>query len=385
MGHPHRPKEIVFGGKSQHFRIPALLYVDKWKKFLAFAERRTCCNKDESAKNLVMRTGTRQSDGEVKWSPIKDLMKATKDKYRTMNPCPVFETDTRTLFLFFICIKDKIKEGDLEPGQTCLCFVSTTDGGETWSNLKDVTDDLVVADKKLSEYKTFAVGPGHGLEVRTSDFTRLLIPAYVKISNEESHSLVLYSDNGGESWQAGQQLSKKTCECQVAKIQGGELYCNARNDGCYRIEALSYNTEASFIILPSPSLKETPHGCQGSVLSFPDPNSSNMWLFFSHPTEGPKSCCESKWTRRDLGIYLRKSLQGPWSKPFIIHPGISGYSDLAQCEEEHRFACLLECGKFCQLKIVFKEFTLGEVLNPGQVVSGSSCSPCCICGSCCLL
>ncbi|XP_062398000.1 sialidase-3-like [Sardina pilchardus] len=358
MGYSHDSEEIIFGDKTNYFRIPALLYIGEWNKFLAFAEKRTGGNNDEYAENLVMRTGTRDSDKKVKWSPVEDLRQASKHGYRTMNPCPVFETATGKLFLFFICIKGKKKEGHLKAGETRLCFVTTTDVSKPWNDLKDVTDDIEVDGKKLSEYQTFAVGPGHGLEVKTSGHgTRLLIPAYVK-SGKGSHSLVFYSDNGGESWQAGEHLSEETGECQVAEIQGSELYCNARTlrSEKYRIERLSSDTGARFTKLLERSLPETPHGCEGSVLGFPAPDSSNTWLLFSHPQSGSKNpIC---WKRFDLSIYLRESLKGSWGKPVIIHPGNSGYSDLTQCEEEHHFACLMECGETKRPRIVFKEFTL---------------------------
>ncbi|XP_041922079.1 sialidase-4-like [Alosa sapidissima] len=391
---PHDAEDIVFKHEKDHFRIPALLYIEKWKKYLAFAERRTS-TADHHARRLVMSTGTRDTDGKVKWSSITNLEKATKAGYRSMSPCPVFETNTGTLFLFFICIEGSISENSLKPEQTCLCYVTTQDehlGDESWSKLKDVTDDIVFADnKKLSEYQTFAVGPGHGIEVGvgTSNDTRLLIPAYVKMSKDECHALVFYSDDGGEHWQAGNQLFDKSGECQVAQVRGVEdtelfLYCNActlggENEEVPRLEALSDDTGASFTKLQSLSLKETPHGCQGSVLGFPATglDSPNTWLLFSHPTKG------LGWTRRDLGIYLRMSLQDggnrdcrPWGEPFIIHPGKSGYSDLAQCEKKDRFACLMECGEADPLQIVFKEFALSEILS-------SPDSQCCVCGSSC--
>ncbi|XP_062375649.1 sialidase-3-like isoform X2 [Sardina pilchardus] len=380
MGHTHDPEEIVFGDSQNNYRIPALLYIEKWKKFLAFAESRTS-PADQDAKDLVMRTGTRDTVG-VKWSSMKVLTKATKDNYRTMNPCPVFETSSETLFLFFICIEGHTAEISLQPCQTRLCYITTQDehlGDDSWRELKDLTDDIIVVEKennkKLSEYKTFAVGPGHGVEakrgssVRTgetstgSDGARLLIPAYVKISDDKSYSLVLYSDDGGQSWEAGQQLRKHLSgECQVAQIQGTELYCNARSS-CRRVEAVSDDAGAQFTKYLDSSLKDSCHGCQGSVLAVPDQGSSNTWLLYSHPTQRK---------RRDLGVRRREaSLQGAWGKPLVIHPGNSGYSDLAQCEEEGRFACLMECREAKNLQIVFKEFSLCEIPKP-------KCSPCCL-------
>ncbi|KAL2096946.1 hypothetical protein ACEWY4_006153 [Coilia grayii] len=368
----HDPEEIIFGDQN-YYRIPALIYIKEWKKFLAFAEKRSSA-KDEDAMHLVMRTGMREKES-VKWSPMKELTKAKKTGYRTMNPCPVFESSTCTLFLFFICIKGKIKEAYLKPGQTRLCYVTIKDGGKKLGKLKDVTEKVVGI--KLLQYKTFAVGPGHGIEGGKEDggSTRLLVPAYVTSTNRRSHSLVLYSTDQGKKWQAGQQLSRECGECQVAEVRvnGGTdayLYCSARSFGKgakqVRLEALSDNMGGSFTRLQSLCLTETPHGCQGSVLALAASSAGpcSSWLLFSHPTRG------HEWERRDLGVRLRESLQDggsgdvrPWSEPYVIHSGVSGYSDLAQTEEGELFGCLMECGESTKTQIVYKEFLLSEIKN----------------------
>ncbi|XP_031434955.1 sialidase-3 isoform X1 [Clupea harengus] len=366
------------------FRIPALIYVKEGKTFLAFAEKRTVKNgksNDENAKNLVMRKGTRQADGSLQWSDCKDLMEATKHGYRTMSPCPVYERNTNTLFLFFICIEGEIKEADLTPGQTRLCYVITRDRGETWSLLTDLTDK--VNGINLLDYKTFAVGPGHGIAVeRGKNGMRLLIPAYVKSTStkvQPDHALVLYSDDEGQTWQAGKTLFEECGECQVAEVrvtegtEGTKLYCSARTWGkgmeeVPRLEALSEVTSVDFTKLKSLTLKETPHGCQGSVLGFPaselHPGDKGTMLLFSHPTKGPEEG-ENGWTRRDLGVRLRESLQGAWGEPYIIHQGKGGYSDL--CEDGAHFACLMECGEFPRQRIIFQEFPLSDIPKPAQL------------------
>ncbi|KAL2083398.1 hypothetical protein ACEWY4_021171 [Coilia grayii] len=352
----------------------------------------------------MMRTGKRQENEFLKWSPPKDLMKATKNGYRSMNPCPVFSESKEELYLFFICIKDHISEGSLSPGKTRLCYVTTKDCGKTWGKLKDVTK--TVGGIKLLDYKTFAVGPGHGIEVKRSwsgsDSTgssRLLIPAYVKTMNQQSHTLVFYTDDEGKTWQAGRQLFQECGESQVAEVRVNDgtevyLYCSARTWGkgaqqVPRLEALSDDVGGSFSKLQSLSLRETPHGCQGSVLALPalkqppgDHGPSNTWLLYSHPTRGPEKQGESEWARKDLGIFLRESLQDggsrghtPWSKPHIIHHGISGYSDLAEGGREGHFACLMECGESAKLRVVFKEFDIGEIPKPAVTSLPGATSP----------
>ncbi|KAL2083419.1 hypothetical protein ACEWY4_021192 [Coilia grayii] len=370
----HSSETPVFADESFDFRIPALLYIKEWSKFLAFAEKRTS-KKDEHAKNLVMRKGTRMADGSVEWSQTENLMKATKEGYRTMNPCPVFDRNSRTLFLFFICLKGTTLECMLKPGHTLLCYVTSTDCGDTWSDLTDLTNVIVT---NFPNYRTFAVGPGHGIQL---DNGTLLVPAYVKkvegcrncqgcwccagcCGCESTHSVVLRSEDQ-QTWQAGQPVALESGECQLAEVLDREgrsqVYMNGRSTGEKRVEALSNDGGVNFTLQPELTLKERPNGCQGSVLAFParelpavEAGSSESALLFSHPTAG------QGWDRLELGLYLSKSLQDqpPWDQSSIIHSGRSGYSDLTHCEEEGHFACLMECGEEERLKIVFRQFEL---------------------------
>ncbi|XP_041922439.1 sialidase-3-like [Alosa sapidissima] len=390
------PKDtLVFAHEDNDFRIPALLYVKEWKTFLAFAEKRTS-TRDEHAISLVMRAATRQPNGSLQWSESwMDLTKATKDGYRAMNPCPVFESTTGTLYLFFICAAGEIKEFQLRGGQTKLCYITCAESplrDESWTQLTDLSDSAV--GKNLEEFQTFAVGPGHGTQMESG---RLLIPVYVKDFKDadtwlfdvfplwyfwtmKSYALALYSDDRGQTWQVGEKMPVESGEFQMAEVTDhegkGQLYCNARNTKAIRltktilrVEALSADAGVSFSPLTELALQERPKGCQGSVVSFParelpagEGASAQTALLFSHPTAG------QDWDRLELGVHLRSSLQDhhPWGEPHIIHPGRSGYSDLARCEAEGRFACLMECAESehhspslgNRRKITFQEFQL---------------------------
>ncbi|XP_041922440.1 sialidase-3-like [Alosa sapidissima] len=376
----HSTETLVFADKDHDFRIPALLYVKEWNTFLAFAEKRTS-SKDEHAENLVMRKGSRQPDGSLQWSPTEDLMKASIDGFRTMNPCPVFERNSGTLFLFFICLRGTTLECMLKPGQTRLCYVTSVDRGQTWSDHTDLTSSVM--DATFDHYQTFAVGPGHGIQLRSGT---LLVPAYVKLVEGcrqypglwcccggcecvSTHSVVLRSHDL-LTWHAGQPVATETGECQLAEVFDGEgrtqVYLNARSTGEWRVEALSGDGGDSFTPLSHLALPEVGKGCQGSVVSFParelpagEGASAQTALLFSHPTAG------QDWDRLELGVHLRSSLQDhhPWGEPHIIHPGRSGYSDLARCEAEGRFTCLMECGEGGRLQMVFREFDLTEILH----------------------
>ncbi|CAM5074918.1 unnamed protein product [Eretmochelys imbricata] len=395
------------------YRIPALLYIPT-DTLLAFAEKRSSA-KDEDAEYLVLRRG-RKTGTSVEWGPTEPLTSAVLPAHRTMNPCPVYEQKSQTVFLFFICVRQRISEQrQILTGRNAarLCYVCSGDAGQTWSSVTDLTEQVIGED--LKDWATFAVGPGHGVQLRSG---RLVIPAYVYHITArccrlplpcwtQPQSLVFYSDDGGQFWHKGELIKgMKTLECQVAEVAGQAcdpvLYCNARTPRRCRAAALSTDQGLTF---ESPSsckkLCEPPHGCQGSVVSFtPTPglleadvaegpdapahemtcplNSGNAasdirrrtmsWLLYSHPT--------GKYKLVDLGIYLNCSPlnEAKWGHPWLLYQGPCGYSDLAVCQEVPAlllFGCLFECGvSYACEEIAFQLFCF-EDLQKGR---GSPCS-----------
>lgn len=63
-----------------------------------------------------------------------------------MNPCPVYDSFTGTLFLFFIAVLGHTTEAyQLVTGNnvTRLCYVYSQDHGETWSPATDLTKKVI--------------------------------------------------------------------------------------------------------------------------------------------------------------------------------------------------------------------------------------------------
>lgn len=373
------------------YRIPALIYLKHSRTFLAFAEKRFSPS-DHDAKILVLRRGTLKDDGAVEWSSSQELMTACLPHHRTMNPCPVYEKNSKTLFLFFICIlgnTTEFRQIITGKNKARLCCVSSSDDGQTWSQARDLTESVI--GETICKWATFAVGPGHGVQLENG---RLIIPAYAYYVPHRCCSfpipftvypraLSIYSEDFGQTWRIGKMLRKKSCECEMAEIIDHEgrshLYCNARNTG-HRREALSENSGVCFDKPHiAPELVEPPSGCQGSIIGFPAPEfvpnddaeskacgtsllspDTQTWLLFIHPT--------NKSSRRDMGVYLNRSPlhSSGWDRPRILHRGPSGYSDLAYNGDKDQFSCLMECGKESELEqIAFMSFTLNDVMQTG--------------------
>ncbi|XP_067435547.1 sialidase-3-like isoform X1 [Thunnus thynnus] len=360
---PKMPKKTLCRGVV--YRIPALIYIGD-QKILAFAEKRTTSD-DTSTVALEMKTGEvnkNESTHEVtiEWSDLKPVKEAHLDGYRPMNPCPVYEKTSKTLFLFFICVEGKVQEHwQISNGhnKARLCYIKSNDVGQNWSEVTDLTDKL----DEIKQWATFAVGPGHGLQMESG---RLIVPLYAYyVSDKSPYALCLYSDDQGNRWTLGNKLEKQSCECEMAEVfddtGNSVIYCNARSPEGQRVEAVSENEGDGFMTLRSTKkLVETGGGCHGSVVSFPAQSEGahavhNKWLLFIHPTNRHK--------RVNLGVYLNKSPRNPkaWSKPWIINHGPSGYSDLAYIDDGW-FVCLMECGEKSAIEqIAFEVFSYSDL------------------------
>ncbi|XP_075054415.1 sialidase-3 [Mixophyes fleayi] len=373
------------------YRIPALLYIEQPSIFLAFSEKRLSSN-DHDALYLVMRRGV-QTHGTVHWENVIAVRHAKLPGHRTMNPCPLYDANSGTIFLFFICVRTNCSERfQILTGRNAsrLCFVTSTDHGKSWSQPTDVTEEVLGDD--LKNCATVAVGPGHGIQSQSG---KLIVPAYLYYIHShvcglpipwktKPHSFLFYSDDHGKSWHKGSMLWKQqTGECEVAEVAhsngSGLLYCSARTSKHYRVEATS---SPQFLEFGNShyckNLCEPPHGCQGSVVSYQpremdtqtDENDGTnhskesgleesvlSWLIYSHPTSNRK--------RVDLGVYVNKTplVQSTWKHPWVINKGPSGYSDLAVCQSMHAFGCLFECGVDACEKISFCIFTVEELVK----------------------
>ncbi|KAM6960559.1 sialidase-4-like [Aplochiton taeniatus] len=391
MKTPYLPARSVLFRKEASgvtYRVPALLYLPRSNSFLAFCEERLSPS-DAQAHLLVMRKGTFYRNY-VEWQDMHVLGTAMLAGHRSMNPCPVYDEFTGTLFLFFIAVLGHTTESyQLVTGKnvTRFCYVSSSDNGDSWGPTTDLTD-RVIGDT-IKEWATFALGPGHGIQLKSG---RLLIPAYAyhidcrecfgQVCKTTPHAFCFYSDTHGCSWRFGEMVpGPESVECQMVSVDEEDgtniLYCNARSPlGC-RVQALSLDDGAMFqdgqLVQ---RLMEPRNGCHGSVVGFPAPIHLNLpnvhhtcsrhwtsclsqssdstlaptiptttannatssnpsppqhfltptWVVYSHPTL-PN-------TRKDLGIYLSLYPRDPdsWSGPWVIYEGASAYSDLAYLE-----------------------------------------------------
>uniref|UniRef100_A0A8C4YS27 exo-alpha-sialidase n=1 Tax=Gopherus evgoodei TaxID=1825980 RepID=A0A8C4YS27_9SAUR len=387
MGSRHFPARTVLFERELSgvtYRIPALLYIPCMEKLLAFAEERLSTD-DAHANLLVLRRGTfYRNYVEVNMTALET---ATLKHHRSMNPCPVYDEFTGIVFLFFTAVLGKTPEAyQIITGQNVarLCYVSSSDQGRSWSKVTDLTQQVI--GRSITDWATFALGPGHGIQLKSG---RLLVPAYTyhidckecfgKLCKTTPHSFTFYSDDHGQRWRFGEFIPNlPTVECQMVSVDEEDgsnvLYCNARSPLGFRVQALSTDDGAVFHLGQLvQQLVEPPHGCHGSIIGFPTPT----WVLYSHPT--------SSRSRVNMGVYLSTFPRDAdsWTEPWVIYEGPSAYSDLAYIELTYSefsatgipaiaFACLYENGTRSPYEqISFSMFTLKPAETSAATSHGS--------------
>ncbi|MBN3324953.1 NEUR2 protein, partial [Atractosteus spatula] len=287
---------------NETYRIPSLLYLDDAQTFLAFAESRLT-RKDTDARFLVMSRGRRQHET-VEWSLPQEVTSARLPGHRSMNPCPVYERTSRTLFLFFICVKGKTSEHKQKfwrKNAARLCFVRSKTHGETWT-------------VGMSECEMAEIG-----------------------------------DHDGRSYLYCNARSTAGCRVEALSKTRGQEFDSPHP--AKKLVETGKGCQGSVVSFPAPQRfmeSAGPH-CGVTV---------GRWLLFSHPTDSSN--------RLNLGVYLNCDPlhSSGWEKPWIISRGPSGYSDLTYYQEEELFGCLLECGMESECEeIAFATFHLKDVID----------------------
>ena len=311
--------QIVFnqGEKGVHtYRIPAIVRTQSGV-LLAFAEARHGGSSDTGDIDLVVK---RSLDGGKTWG---EMITIWDDGANVCgNPAPVVDRRTGRVVLLATWNDGR----DHEPAihhrtsfntRRVFCLYSD-DEGLTWSEPKDIT-----AQAKVPEWTWYATGPGHALQLRDG---RLVVGCDHGNFGGRSTSHVIYSDDGGDTWQIGGGAGVGN-ESTVVELPGGDLMLNMRNnlmkgrgaDDIWRQVAISKDRGISFEPPYSDKALVEPV-CQASLINRSVRRRPSKVLYFSNPEHASK--------RRNMTLRMSKDAGKTWKRVATITEGPASYSDL---------------------------------------------------------
>lgn len=307
---------VVFSageGGIHTFRIPAMVATSRGE-VLVFAEARKEGIGDASPTDMVLR---RSTDGGLSWLPLQTLVKG-QGTDAIMNPVAVSDTKSRTVWLIF-CQTNRKERGE----HRSHFLISSRDGGRTWTRPRDIGPSIKGYDD------TFVPGPGVGIRTRSG---RLVIPGYTSVEHPDfktekgMHSRVIFSDDGGWTWEMGDAVSIDANECQVVELSDGRLMLNMRQamgEAC-RAVALSRDGGRHWdSVYYDRALNERP--CQASLVRYDTQRPASRILLFANPDIEGTAYAEDR-----LRMTLRVSLDDgrSWPVKRLVHAGPSSYSGI---------------------------------------------------------
>ncbi len=306
------------------FRIPAVITIND-DAVLAFAEGRKESCSDFGDVDIVMRKST---DGGKTWSNLSVLI--DNGKLQAGNPVPLVDDldpqyKNGRVFLFYN--QGTASEWDIRSGQgvRTVHYINSSDGGQTWSSPIDITKQ---AFPTSTNWRTYALGPGHGLQKKRSPHKgRLLIPANHSEGEPQDgfldyRSHALYSDDHGETWHMSATVEVPSSNESIAsELDDGSILLNSRHqNGSQKCRIISishdggetWDTSYFDTVLISPV-------CQASLIETKTHTDKSV-LLFSNPA--------SRTAREKLTVRLSLDNGQTWPIERIIRDGASAYSDL---------------------------------------------------------
>jgi sialidase-1 len=288
----------------------------------------------EAARNIC------HVDGPKRKNPVR--RNANTNEVTHNNPIAIADRDGTVHLLF--CL------------EYLRCFYQRSDDdGVTWSKPVEITD-VFEAFRPQFDWRTLATGPGHGIQLRNG---RLLAPVWVSLGqggNNHSPSLnaVLYSDDHGKSWHAGElAVADKTVtpgssETTLVQLADNRVMLGVRaraKDG-KRVFAVS-DDGATQWSRPWTATEIQEPGCMAGLVRHslkPDSDRNRILFSLPAPTEVFTGGLRRESNER-VNLVIRMSYDEGQSWPVhkTLHADRAAYSDLAVLPDG-TILCFYEAG-----------------------------------------
>lgn len=333
------------------YRIPGLVTTNNGTLIAVYDNR---YNNSKDLQENVDIGMSRSTDGGQTWEPMKVIMDMgqwgglTQELNGVGDPSVLYDHHTHTIWVAALWMhgsaKDKMAWWDskpgMKPGETGqFLLVKSTDDGLSWSDPINITSQI-----KQPDWQLLLQGPGRGITLKDGT---LVFPAQFKADIGEKaidggqytcHSTIVYSKDGGTTWQIGSGAKPNTTEAQVVELADGGLMLNMRDDlnrhekgdNNGRAVAVTYDMGATWQIHSSSNLALQEPNCMASLIAHDKPAAGKIQqvLFFSNPNSKTERTHMTIKTSFDGGITWPESNQVE-----LYAPAGFGYSCLSMVNE----------------------------------------------------
>ena len=374
-----RPALVVrSAGQDQvnTYRIPGLVTTQKGTLIAVYDNRYNSSKDLQEDIDIGM---SRSTDGGATWQSMKVIMDMGEYGGRPQNlngtgdPCILFDPQTNTLWVAALWMSGasntqmlwNASKPGLNPEETGqFMLVKSTDDGLTWSRPINITNQI-----KEPAWQLLLQGPGRGITMKDGT---LVFPAQFKADlgvkaidggQYTCNSSIVYSKDGGNTWQTGTGAKSNTTESQVVELSNGKLMLNMRDDRNRsdksetngRAVSITSDLGKTWTIYPSSNGALQEPNCMASLISADLSVNGRVQqvLFFSNP--------DSKTDRNHMTI--KASLDGGLTWPQQYQTELNsetgyGYSCLTMVDD-HTIGILYEGVK----ELYFQKIAVTDILG----------------------
>ena len=227
-------------------------------------------------------------------------------------------------------------------------YMKSEDDGATFSKPVEITP---VFERFSAQFlwNVIATGPAHGLQLRNG---RLIVPVWLSNGGKRHRPSavgVIYSDNHGVTWQAGELVPNmliNMSETSAVELEDGAVMFNIRSEDREHRRAISISKDGakkwSRPVFDRQLLEPV---CFASLLRL-NWKSANQpgRILFSNPDNlnysgKHGSSYDNNKDRVNLTIKLSRDDGKTWPVSRVLEPGVSAYSDLAVGADGTVYCC----------------------------------------------
>lgn len=349
--------DLFDAGKDGYalYRIPCVV-VTAQGTVLATTEARRTGKSDWDTIDILMR---RSTDGGKTWDAPRKIADVPGTK--TKNPVALAQklaNPDDVTYNNAVLIADRA--GPIH----CLfcleymrCFYQRSDDdGLSWTKPVEITSAF---EKFRSDYdwKVLATGPAHGIQLRSG---RLVVPVWLSTgtgghAHRPSVTSVIYSDDSGRTWRAGDVAVPNTDtwinpnETIVVELADGRTMLNVRSESMEHRRLITVSPDGATGWSKPQFVNELVEPiCMASIVRYSSaPPADKNRILFANPqnlerADGKAEAGKSR-DRKNLTIRLSYDEAQTWPVAKSLEPGYSAYSDLA-VTKDGTILCLYERG-----------------------------------------
>lgn len=330
------------------YRIPAIIRLPNGQ-LLAFCEGRVNNAGDFGNIDIVLK---RSNDGGNSWGPLQVV--TDNKSLQAGNPAPVVDLldpqyPAGRIFLFYNTgnnHENEIRKGN---GYRQVWYKTSTDGGNTWSDARDITSEVNRLNKPginprwnyKEDWRSYANTPGHAIQFTEGKYAgRIFIAANHSAGPPQEHFMDyqahgFFTDDHGKTFKLGEPVNiPGSNESMAVALSNNKMMMNSRNQsGNIKARIVSVSSDGgaswdtSFFDL---NLIDPVN--QGSILNVGNTNGKAIIAF-----------CNAADTLQRNNLTLRISFDEgkTWSKHFSIDKGDpaikkdhTAYSDLVKISKD---------------------------------------------------